>query len=151
MRIHCSLCGQPASSEVPDGTVLAGWVECYDCVTDKLAPNPVNAVLELAAKLPAGLPDEKAITKLAKEYQELQQTLISDDDDDEVGALTEVADVVYYACKVIHLAASQAGLTTDQAFAMALAKYALRARPGNPKDDNAERAACLEALEREHA
>jgi hypothetical protein len=58
---------------------------------------------------------------------------------DHVGALTEVADVVYYCCKTIHLAATVTGVDIEQAFAICVAKYALRARPGNPKDDTLER------------
>ena len=148
MRIHCNLCGKPASSEVPNGTVLTAWVECYDCALALPDDDPVKAVLDLARQLPAGLPDERAIVKLSKEYDELQAALIGDDS---VGSLTEAADVVYYACKTIDLVAHQTGLTIDQVFALALAKYSLRARPGNPKDDAAERVACQEVLEREHA
>jgi|GEM_PF-812743 len=111
-------------------------------------PEPVNAVsiadvLALAAKLPAGLPDTGAIDKLQHERGELQVALI---EGDRSGTLTEVADVAYYAIKAIHEAASAAGLTVEQALAVCEAKYRLRARPGNPKDDEAERAAVLAAL-----
>jgi phosphoribosyl-ATP pyrophosphohydrolase len=111
-------------------------------------PEPVNAVsiadvLALAAKLPSGLPDANAIQKLAHERGELQVAL---DEGDRSGTLTEVADVAYYAIKAIHEAASAAGLTVEQALVVCEAKYRLRARPGNPKDDEAERAAVLAAF-----
>ena len=32
MRIRCCRCGEPASSEVPDGTIVRAWVECPECV-----------------------------------------------------------------------------------------------------------------------
>ena len=111
-------------------------------------PEPVNAVsiadvLALAARLPSGLPDPNAIQKLAHERGELQAALVAGD---MPGAFTEVADVAYYAIKAIHEAASAAGLTVEQALAVCEAKYRLRARPGNPKDDEAERAAVLAVL-----
>ena len=105
--------------------------------------DPLAAILALAARLPAGLPDANAIQKLAHERGELQAAL---DGGDRSGTLTEVADVAYYAIKAIHEAASAAGLTVEQALAVCEAKYRLRARPGNPKDDEAERAAVLAAL-----
>jgi len=105
-------------------------------------PEPVAVadILSLAARLPAGLPDANAIQKLAHERGELQAAL---DEGDRSGTLTEVADVAYYAIKAIHEAASAAGLTVEQALVVCEAKYRLRARPGNPKDDAAERAAVL--------
>lgn len=57
--------------------------------------------------------------------------------------LTEVADVAYYAAKVIHYAASVASVSVDTALRLAVAKYELRAQPGNPKNDYEERAACM--------
>jgi len=111
-------------------------------------PEPVNDVtiadiLALAAKLPAGLPDTGAIDKLQHERGELQAALTTGD---MPGAFTEVADVAYYAAKAIHEAANAAGLTVEQALAVCAAKYGLRAQPGNPKDDAAERAAVLAVL-----
>ena len=105
--------------------------------------DPLAAILALAARLPAGLPDANAIQKLAHERGELQAAL---DGGDRSGTLTEVADVAYYAIKAIHEAAYAAGLTVEQALAVCEAKYRLRARPGNPKDDAAERAAVLAVL-----
>jgi len=32
MRLRCNKCGESASSEVPDNTVLRGWVECPECI-----------------------------------------------------------------------------------------------------------------------
>lgn len=98
----------------------------------------MEAILELANRLPAGLPDDKAPAKLVREWQELLEAL---DSDDHTGALTELADVVYYAAKSIHAAAFRCGVDIETAFAVAEAKYSLRAQPGNPKNDTAERAA----------
>ena len=32
MRIHCNKCGKEVSSDVPDNTILRGWVECPECI-----------------------------------------------------------------------------------------------------------------------
>lgn len=103
----------------------------------------IESILDLAAKLPSGRIDSQAPAKLLGEIEELETALAANDID---GALTEVADVVYYAAKVIALASDLAGIARTEAFAVALAKYRLRARDGNPKDDAAERAACREAI-----
>lgn len=97
----------------------------------------LHKILELAAKLPSGIPDPDADYKLAVEMNEL---LAAEDFD---AMLTEVADVVYYAAKAIHYAASVAGVSVDTALRLAVAKYELRARPGNPKNDYEEREACM--------
>lgn len=104
----------------------------------------IAAVLALAAKLPSGLPDYDSVLKLAREHAELIQALAAGDT---IGALTEVADQVYYAIKVIHAASTLAGVTVDQAIDLCLAKYALRAQPGNPKNDALERAACSKVVD----
>lgn len=104
----------------------------------------IAEILALAARLPAGLPDPAALFKLHREEEELLTAIA---DHDHTGALTEIADMAYYAIKVIHLAASWLDLDVDTALQLAVAKYALRARPGNPKDDGAERAACLAVLQ----
>ena len=85
--------------------------------------------------------DPHAVDKLAHEMQELTEALA---DDDEIGAVLEAADVAYYACKAVQYAASLVNLTVADVMSAACAKYALRARPGNPKDDAAERAAVEE-------
>lgn len=97
----------------------------------------LHKILELAAQLPSGISDPDADYKLAVEMNEL---LAAEDFD---AILTEVADVVYYAAKAIHYAASVASVSVDTALRLAVAKYELRARPGNPKNDNEERAACM--------
>ena len=103
----------------------------------------IESILALAEKLPSGLPDAQAPAKLLAEMKELAEAIEAEDHD---GALTEVADVVYYAVKTIALAADLASIARTEAFAVALAKYSLRAAPGNPKNDAAERAACREAI-----
>jgi hypothetical protein len=68
-------------------------------------------------------------------------------------AATELADLVYYWCKMPflerilhHKAVKRATraleVSWSTAFQLAEAKYSLRARAGNPKDKEAEREAC---------
>ena len=102
----------------------------------------VESILNLAEKLPTGIIDPEAPAKLLAEMRELTEAIEAEDRD---GALTEVADAVYYAAKCIALAAAMAGISRVEAFVVARAKYGLRAAPGNPKDDAAERAACRAA------
>ena len=97
----------------------------------------LHKILELAAQLPSGIPDPDAHYKLVVETNELLAT------EDYDAVLTEVADVAYYAAKVIHYAASVASVSVDTALRLAVAKYELRAQPGNPKNDCEERAACM--------
>lgn len=103
----------------------------------------VESILNLAEKLPTGIIDPEAPAKLLAEMQELAEAIEAKDLD---GVLAEVADVVYYAAKSMHLAAAMPGISTADAFAVARAKYSLRAAPGNPKNDAAERAACRAAI-----
>jgi len=103
----------------------------------------ITEILALAAKLPAGLNDARSADKLIAERDELVAALRSGDF---VGALTEGADAVYYAAKHLEWVAQQLGVSMEDLEGVAKAKYKLRARPGNPKDDAAERAACLEAV-----
>ena len=131
----------------------------------------VMRVLAWASALPIPLPDPKAARKLAAELVEFDEAMRGAD---YLGAVTELADVVYYAVKIIYAIittpemvnalvhqmqiieqrAEQLGLSVEQAFDVCDAKYSLRAAPGNPKDDAAERAAVLrvggvaEAVER---
>lgn len=104
----------------------------------------VKRLIELSRQLPTGARDLRAPEKLAREWEELEQALSTD----RIEALTELADVVYYAAKAVYTAATLCGVTVEAAFAAALAKYERRARPGNPKDFEAERAAVVEAVER---
>ena len=112
---------------------------------------------ELAKKLPTGLTDPRAAQKLARERAELEHHLSIGD---ALGAALEAGDVAYYAAKAlanglldeaqaedaVREAAQAAGLDVQTVFAVAVAKYQLRARPGNPKDDEAERAAAKRVL-----
>lgn len=104
----------------------------------------LNTILSLAAQLPSGLNDPRAAEKLLGERQELVDALSAGD---YVGALTEGADAVYYAAKHLDWTARQLGVSVETMVALAEAKYSLRAQPGNPKDDGAERAACLAVLQ----
>ena len=103
----------------------------------------IEDIILLADKLPSGAYDEASLSKLMAEVAEFREAMGADDI---VGAYTELADVVYYAAKLIHTLAEQAGVTTYDALRFAEAKYALRAEPGNPKDDEAERSAVLATL-----
>lgn len=102
-------------------------------------PPTIDSVLGLAAHLPAGLNDARAAEKLLAERDELTAALAAND---QAGALTEAADAVYYAVKHLDWVAGQVDCDIETLFRLAVAKYSLRARPGNPKDDAAERAAC---------
>lgn len=97
-------------------------------------------VLELAAQLPAGLNDSRAADKLLVERGELRDSLVAGD---MVGAYTEAADAVYYAAKHLDWVARAVGVSVAQLFELAVAKYSLRAVPGNPKNDAAEREAVI--------
>ena len=101
-------------------------------------------LLECAAKLPSGVLDPKAADKLVAERDELVAALSEGDYE---GALTEGADAAYYAAKHLFFVAHRLGVSIADLVALAEAKYVLRAQPGNPKDDAAECAACVDALE----
>lgn len=107
--------------------------------------NPtLENLLHLASQLPAGLNDVRAADKLLAERGEL---LAAIEAGDEAGALTEIADGVYYAAKhldwLCRLANDNFGydFSIKDLIELAMAKYELRARPRNPKDAEAERAA----------
>ena len=104
----------------------------------------ITKILALAERLPSGLNDPRAAEKMLRERDELAEALAADD---YVGALTEGADAVYYAVKHLDWTARQLGLSIEELFALAEAKYTLRARSGNPKDDAAERVACSAVVE----
>jgi hypothetical protein len=117
-----------------------------------------KTIIALASKLPAGLNDQRAPEKFNREFAELQDELRKGD---RLGALLECADCLYYATKAQYnglMSAAEAearmseiykisNFTSNQVEAAALAKYSLRARPGNPKDDRAERAAVTHLIQ----
>lgn len=105
--------------------------------------NKIELLLNYAAKLPGGLNDPRSVQKLAHELDELKEALVHDD---YIGALTEAADAAYYVVKHLQYVAALLGITVDEVMDCGLAKYELRAQPGNPKNDNAERTAVLSAL-----
>lgn len=119
--------------------------------------SPTGKILELAAKLPTGLTDPRALEKYHRERQELTEALAAGD---EIGAILEAADCVYYAIKSWHNnlinerqctnfvagPAFAVGLNSDELLQVCITKYTLRARPGNVKDDAAERAAVEELI-----
>jgi hypothetical protein len=120
-----------------------------DKVQMNLPPDLIT-VLRLAAQLPSGLDDARAAEKLVAERDELLAALA---EGDVAGALTEIADGGYYVAKHLDWAARRLGevlgrpASIEEVLRLTIAKYTLRAAPGNPKDDEAERAACLTAVE----
>ena len=115
----------------------------------------LEVVRHIAPQLPTGLADSYATTKLANEYHELHTALQLGD---QIGALTELADVAYYAAKAvlntlqtdqealatIDSACQQLQTTRAVAFHLLDTKYTLRVT--GQKDDARERQAIVEAL-----
>lgn len=109
-------------------------------------------LLTLAAKLPAGINDQRALEKFDREFCELQDELAKAD---RLGALLEAADCMYYAVKAEYVGLLESdevsgrmaevyrlsGFTPTQVYQAAIIKYTMRSRPGNPKDDKSERLA----------
>lgn len=118
----------------------------------------MNEILELAAKMPTGLIDPKSLEKAHHEMEEMRDALAGGDI---LGALMEAADVMYYAHKaycngliavdgrdgLIGDACREVGFDSHAVECALLAKYKLRAQPGNPKNDFAERAAVKSSLD----
>ena len=100
-------------------------------------------ILKHAAELPSGVLDPRSADKLVAERDEFVAALSEGDYE---GALTEGADAAYYAAKHLYFVAHRLGISIADLVALAEAKYALRAQPGNPKNDAAERAACVDAV-----
>jgi len=116
------------------------------------APPGLNDIVDLARELPSGFDGPMAFSKLIVEREEFHAALSIGD---ALGALTEATDVVYYVAKYLHQVATEVSVlmayavTIDDLIRMTRAKYELRARPGNPEDDGAERIAVLKALHNE--
>lgn len=108
------------------------------------ADEAIHYIQWLSAKMPSGAIDPKAADKLVAERNELLEAL---DWGDTVGALTEVADAGYYAVKHLAYVASLFGISAEDVLALTIAKYELRALPGNPKNDAAERIAVGEKFD----
>lgn len=102
-----------------------------------------DKLLTLAAELPSGLDDPKAVEKLVREHEEFIAALNNGDD---IGALLEAADIIYYAAKILDRIARQLRVTPGKIISAAIAKYEWRAQPGNPKDDTIERVRCARAV-----
>jgi len=119
----------------------------------------VGELIELARSLPTGLKDTRAYRKLERERVEFAEAMEAGD---RLGALLEAADRVYYAVKALANGyvpevyplneavecALELELPPYTVLEAAVRKYRLRARPGNPKDDAAERAAVADLLRR---
>lgn len=98
----------------------------------------IREILGLAMLLPSGLPDPLATEKLLREKVEFARAVTRAE------RIEEAVDRLYYCVKEIHAAATDVGLSTHDLFRCAVAKYTLRARPGNPKEPEVERAAMME-------
>lgn len=120
----------------------------------------INTLKNLASQLPTGLKDPLVLQKMERELEELKEAALAGDP---LGAAMEAGDVAYYVIKAeangllnesrrdsfIRHAAGFVGLDSGLLLDCALAKYWLRAVPGNPKDDGAERAAVAQVLKAE--
>lgn len=115
----------------------------------------IETILRLADRLPTGRHDPKAAEKFAAEMREFEDEIRAGKRED---AATEMADLVYYWCKMstrqrlLHLTARlraerALGVSSETAFRLCEAKYELRARPGNPKDKDLERRRCARILQ----
>lgn len=114
-------------------------------------------ILELASKLPTGLQDPRAFDKLMAEIDEMHEKVI---ENDKVGAALEAADCLYYAIKsqhanlidhdsvmlILDAVLTHVGIDSETVYDLCIAKYSLRAAPGNPKNDQEERAAAFTIL-----
>lgn len=120
---------------------------CYDeaiAAWDNRKAGEIERIITLAAQLPSGLNDPRSADKLMAERAEMIDALAQGD---AIGAALEGADAAYYAAKHLDWCARKLGLSVHTLFVLAEAKYSLRAQPGNPKDDAAERAAAIKILE----
>lgn len=111
-------------------------------------------ILRLADQLPTGRRDPRATEKFAAEMREFEDEIRAGKRED---AATELADLVYYWCKMntfqrlshraqLMRACAALNVTLDTAFELARVKYTLRAEPGNPKRKDLEREACAKLI-----
>lgn len=112
----------------------------------------IEQIKAIASKLPTGLIDPEALNKAYKEETELREMIASGD---ELGAIMEAGDCIYYVIKaeanrlvtVQHLVeyiysySARVGLSTEVLLNCIIAKMSLRAKPDNPKNDKKERLA----------
>jgi len=103
--------------------------------------DPINQILSIAANLRTGLNDGMAPAKLLDEKAELLEALSKGDD---VEALTEAADITYFAIKSIDWASKQIGVEIETLLAVTVAKYQSRMLFGKDKDLEAK--ACLSVI-----
>jgi hypothetical protein len=101
----------------------------------------LDRIYELAARMPAGLPDPAAVDKLLKERQEFLEAESFEEQ------LEEAVDRAYYALKEVYNAASEVDISVAQLLAALMAKLELRTIPGGSKDKVAERAAMVAAIQ----
>lgn len=116
-------------------------------------------LLRYADALPTGRKDKLAQAKLEHELAEFDQALSIGD---EIGAYTEIADIVYYCAKavsnqlltkrdvsqILASACLKLECTPADAFMSSIIKYHLRAEVNQDKNDKAEREAISAYLAR---
>lgn len=109
----------------------------------------IKEILKLSSRLPTGLDDPASFTKLNNEMEELYKALVQAD---QVGAVLEAADCVYYAIKaewndlisqeqrdeITVFVSQQVGLPPNLILRTVIAKYNFRVQ-NNLKDDIRER------------
>jgi phosphoribosyl-ATP pyrophosphohydrolase len=123
-------------------------VECHPSFT-KMAHvliveyKMIEEIINLSKQLKfSPSPDPKSLEKLGNEVKEFEEAL---NNNDLLGSALELADVVYYSVKLVYLKACELNekfnkkITIKMALEICVAKYSLRARKGNPKDDKLER------------
>lgn len=123
----------------------------------------LERLIDATKNMPSGPRDPLAPFKLGVELAELNAALKAAN-----GKLTpevsgEYADLVYYAVKtgvfygddsviaseamnIVAKACAKCKVDPDAALKAAVVKYTMRARPGNPKDVEAENRACYQAM-----
>ena len=122
--------------------------------------NWYDELLIYAERLPAGMTDPRALQKLRAEEWELRQAIA---EGDLLGAIMKAGDCLYYAAKSAHnefihptnarLALGNlsrwTGVPASLLLMAAKTKFYLRAQPGNPQNDTAERAAVAYVIREE--
>lgn len=117
----------------------------------------IDRIKELANRLPTGLIDPLALSKLEAEMTELKEAMLRGD---HIDSVMEAGDVCYYAIKAEATSLIEKSIMMSWLECMSalthvpqpvlldccIAKYRLRAIPGNPKNPGEERIAVAAVL-----
>ena len=151
--VACCLAGTPKVSvrrprrNTTMSTMCGTAAECRSLLWEKRAE-----LLRLADALPSGRSDRQAKAKLEHELEEFEE---AHSGGDEVGAFTEIGDIVYYCVKaefnrllteyevskILASACLKLKCSPTDAFNSSIIKYRLRAEINHNKDDQSEREA----------